>query len=307
MASETLQCCSCKETYPVGEVNVWSRGEKSYARCKACANWGKRCAGILKTKSPQVQDVFNNLSQEDKKSFLLEHKSLVGESLGKAMACYAERSRKLEASESFKGTGEFLDEDEVRARFQGKDKQIESILKNANQLECPVREVTLYEVPKYTVDKVQKRSMEETQAVSLSTEDKIKKQKSEPAAKVRITKNPNKAKLRRAEAKLAERHQELQECLLTGGAEAYSQFTPAPILAAATLAATKATEEVSLLQLAQQEDWKGNADELLQSSAKATQTAREFTQKLLKYFAEAEKMMPSSQKQQMAKAEKKES
>jgi hypothetical protein len=84
---------------------------------------------------------------------------------------------------TFEGTGEFMDEEDMRAKYAAKPKRLDAILRNAKRIWDSTGEVELLEDMKYTSAKKATESHETKRKRSIDTEEKPKKQR-QPKVKV---------------------------------------------------------------------------------------------------------------------------
>ena len=81
---------------------------------------------------------------------------------------------------SLVGTGEYLDEEDLREKYKSKPPQrLEAILANAKRFTCPVSKVELFEDMKYRSEESHSKKHITEHRLSATTEDRIKKKKTE--------------------------------------------------------------------------------------------------------------------------------
>ena len=94
-----------------------------------------------------------------------------------------EECKVTEDKDLFINDGHFIDEDDLKTKYEKKPQQLESIMENARTVFCPVRKVKLYEDPDYnskasqgqTTTTVEKRSCQRESAIKPHKKPKVEK------------------------------------------------------------------------------------------------------------------------------------
>lgn len=172
-------CTECGQAMEQGN----SGGSHGCYRCGKCNRLRSRITRLFSKLSDEQKNAFANIPKEEKHKWFSDNHEKIGKDLSAALQEVVSFEIKEEVFTEFKGTGKFFDEEDLKDKYAKKPKQLAAILKNARKVECPVREVTLFEDMEYvSVDsksnktsEVQKRSI-----VQDREEKKTKKVKTEP-------------------------------------------------------------------------------------------------------------------------------
>ena len=153
-------------------------------RCKSCGAFSVRLHRFLATRSEEYKCTFTNIfapgGSMTKAEFTAEASKLFGTDLAKfvdkTVSEYCVNSTEV----SLKGTGEFLDLQDLRDRYAAKPLRLAAIEKNARRFTCPISETEFIEDMSYTssIIETHKRVLEECQKCSRDTE-KVKRIKVE--------------------------------------------------------------------------------------------------------------------------------
>jgi hypothetical protein len=103
---------------------------------------------MIKTLSPEEKANITSFSADERKDFVVRAKNLFGDKLKAALCAVTSTKRTATTSTTFRNPGRYLDEVELAAEFKDRPEQLSAIVRNADKIQCPVREVTLYLVPK---------------------------------------------------------------------------------------------------------------------------------------------------------------
>jgi hypothetical protein len=123
---------------------------------------------------------FKDLTKEERTQFFITNRKAMGEELSVAVQEVITVSLTKKQEIEFKGTGEFMDEDDIRAKYAKKPKQADSIIQNSRSMYDSIRETTLYEDMKYA-SKIAKSEVLDNTTQQTLTHDRYVKGK--PAAK----------------------------------------------------------------------------------------------------------------------------
>ena len=162
-------CTSCKK--PVDETNsvvLIRNAEKApqSRRCKCCHALKSRINRICAKHGNLAKD-WTAVSDEEKKTFYKNFGNLVGEDLIARLQETITECKKTSSLVEFEGTGDFLDEIDLREKYKSKPDQLQNILANTRTYFCNVRQVWLYE------DVCYKRRAKDSEEVSRAEKRKI--------------------------------------------------------------------------------------------------------------------------------------
>ena len=143
-----IKCCSCKITgFVLSECVVILRAsgkQKGIYRCKKCHALRSRCDRLVANNGSTVSN-WSSVPEDEKTAFYNECKSLVKEDLHLKMQELIVHTHRRTSILSFTGTGNFIDEEDVRTKYANKPSQLEAVLQNSRTMLHPTRRVTLYE------------------------------------------------------------------------------------------------------------------------------------------------------------------
>jgi hypothetical protein len=156
-------------------------------RCSDCNSLRTRIRRLMQNGGQEQTSAFQALSKQEKTDFFAKNRNTMGYDLSVAVQDVISRVLKTSDEVEFKGTGEFLDEADIREKYVNKPKQADAILKNTRSMFDTMREVTVYEDMKYFSKVAQNEKLENTSGQS-STHDryvkgKAAKKATEPAEK----------------------------------------------------------------------------------------------------------------------------
>ncbi len=148
-------CCTCHDSHPYGEMKKLRpedavQGVAEQLQCKDCNGMKQRIAYLTK-KTPSLKGALKPLNPEERKDWMAKNNKLVGEDLAKVLFQTAAESSLTKQSTEFKANGEFVDYDVVEEQFKDKPEQWASIQLNAQTHRCPIRDVMMYWIPKFTL------------------------------------------------------------------------------------------------------------------------------------------------------------
>jgi hypothetical protein len=145
-------------------------------RCQDCGALATRQSRALKNLG--MTEHWKELCKDgkiDRQAFNAKANTLLGSELSKMIqVTYNEVTAETHEVQMI-GTGEFLDEPDMKARCKDKPQRLAAILKNARRHYCVVSEITLIEDMKYASSEVRGVKRVGTSAVHAGTEQKVKK------------------------------------------------------------------------------------------------------------------------------------
>jgi hypothetical protein len=171
-----MLCCECKVHRGAPDCGSF--------RCGDCNSLKSRVTRLLKRGGHEHSASFKDLSKEEKVEFFAKNSKCMGEELSVAVQDVITRVLKKTEEVEFKGTGEFIDEPDLREKYANKPEQANAIIKNSRSMFDSIRETTLYEDMAYS-SKVAQNEKLETSSGQSSTHDRYVKAKT-----VKKTKGP---------------------------------------------------------------------------------------------------------------------
>jgi hypothetical protein len=181
----THKCCSCKCYFDSDHVTkqgtrLTKDGTVDVLRCQLCNRVKNRVGLVFADGNGDLKKDWEKI---DKATFNEKAKELYGDDLVKLIYDAIEEVTSSRFDVTFEGTGEFMDEEDMRAKYAAKPKRLDAILRNAKRIWDPTGEVELLEDMKYTSAKKATESHETKRKRSLDTEEKPKKPR-QPKVKV---------------------------------------------------------------------------------------------------------------------------
>jgi hypothetical protein len=143
-------------------------------RCTECNSLKSRVQRVLTKVGQEQASAFRDLSKDEKMKFFAKNRMAMGEELSVAIQEVTTRVTKRVEELEFKGTGEFMDEHDVREKYAKKPDQAEAILQNSRSMFDPMRGVTLYEDMKYTSKVGQTDMLEKTTSQGITHDRFVK-------------------------------------------------------------------------------------------------------------------------------------
>ena len=108
-------------------------------------------------------------SATDTSAFVTKAKNAYGKDLMKMLEDEMTETNTVVAFASLTGTGQFLDEEELRAKYADKQQRLNGILKNARRIVCPVSEIEMIEDMAYQSTQGNNRKRTAERIVSCKT------------------------------------------------------------------------------------------------------------------------------------------
>ena len=172
-------CGRCKVEKDGSEKTAYGTGVSF--QCKACNSLVSRLNRMVA--KIDLNEEWKGIDQESRARFMAESSGKFGKDLKLAVEETIEECKVTEANDSFNNDGHFLDEDDLKTKYEKKPQQLKAILENARSMSCPIRKVKLYEDPDYsskasqgqTTTTVQKRKCERDSAIKPQKKPKVEK------------------------------------------------------------------------------------------------------------------------------------
>ena len=150
---DMLYCCSCQcPTSPDVSIIVVRANHKTprnIHRCRKCHNLRARIDRVTAKRGELAED-WTAVSETEKQKFFKECSDLAGNELLMKMQETIVHSSVKTSSVKFTGTGTFMDETDLNAKYAGKPQQLEAIKQNTRRLMCPIRRVVMFEDVSFT-------------------------------------------------------------------------------------------------------------------------------------------------------------
>ena len=177
-ASVAIKCNECHEVdgeAPSGGV----------FRCKDCNALKSRLQRLFQKPGMSKSEVaFKALSKDEREKFFRDEHAAMGDALAAAMETVVSSKTTTTNTVSFKGTGEFLDEQDLSEKYAKKPEQLAAILRNTRKIYDPIRETTLFEDMKYVSLTANEEEESKANESSLTQEGKHKPKKAAKPAKI---------------------------------------------------------------------------------------------------------------------------
>eukprot|EP00927_Polykrikos_kofoidii_P080363 TRINITY_DN77223_c0_g1_i1.p1 TRINITY_DN77223_c0_g1~~TRINITY_DN77223_c0_g1_i1.p1 ORF type:complete len:405 (+),score=93.72 TRINITY_DN77223_c0_g1_i1:61-1275(+) len=141
-------CSSCKQLVVQSDPYHVGRSDGSIYGCKACSALQKRLSRVLKDKA--LASDWPMVKSADRESFFKGAHFLVGSQLAAYTSKAVQKVKGSKIVHSFSKKSEWMDEEEIREKFKHRPIMVESILANAETIQCPIRNVDMFEVPTFT-------------------------------------------------------------------------------------------------------------------------------------------------------------
>ncbi len=142
---------------------------------------------MLKRGEHEHSSAFKGLSKEEKVKFFATNSKTMGDELSVAVQDVITRVLNKTEEVEFKGTGNFMDEHDLREKYAKKPDQADAIIKNTRAMFDTMREVMLYEDMMYS-SKVAQNEKLETSSGQSSTHDRYVKGKGVKKPKGQVVK-----------------------------------------------------------------------------------------------------------------------
>jgi hypothetical protein len=139
----------------------------TYFKCGNCNRLASRIQRTL-SKQHELKDSWNSLGKEEKKEFFRTNHEAMGTTLALAINESIKNSFRQTSRSTFEAEGSWHDETDVCEMFKSKPAQLDAVLKFAKTLQCPIRNVQLFEVLSYKSKAADEQESSRERAVSTS-------------------------------------------------------------------------------------------------------------------------------------------
>ena len=142
------KCISCLMEYPDTDTVLTNAAvSKSTGavskRCKPCNRLRQRISTEI-NKCQELKE-FVDIGKETRASFNARHHDTFGRDLNLAMSETITEWRSSVVIRRFEGTGDYLDEVEVRKKYAGNPARCEAVLNSSKRFTCPTLKIQMYE------------------------------------------------------------------------------------------------------------------------------------------------------------------
>ena len=156
-------------------------------RCNECQSLKTRLYRHFQKSGGDERRQWETLSKEQRQVFYSQWHGQVGIDLKAAISeTMVEAVRDTKKETSVKAVT-WLDEFQLKKKYEGREEQLEKIKKNADTMECPTREVTMWADPDYTSSEMTRMDSERIRKRELRADEisrPHKKPKTDPALKL---------------------------------------------------------------------------------------------------------------------------
>ena len=175
-------------------------GAEGDGRCPACGALAARVCRALARLGDDTKEIWNDSIEQgkiDRATFNSSAKNLMGDDLTKLITETLEVVTKEENEVTLVGTGDYLDEADLKDKYKDKPERCRAILKNTRKFKCPISETVLYEDMHYHSLNRQTSISTVTKKRAAVTEHKVKKA-AKPKAAASASEAPQQAAERNA-------------------------------------------------------------------------------------------------------------
>ncbi len=262
-------------------------------RCTACHTLKSRMQRLL-LNNGTLRDRWSQVV--DKSEFYKKNHEAMGSELTVLINEHVMHYEKAKSSNQFEAKGDWVDEEELKQRYKGKDAQLKALQANGRRFFCDIRQTTLWEDIKYTSKSLEEQEMGKEWQTK-TTSDRKRKGEKPPGASVKQPKclkgPPARKELsEQASKQLTKSRDKLQDIVVAteklvtqGTQESYKAFVPDYALQEAKITAAQGKEVVAEMSIA----LSSNEAHLPTMRGKATKTTQEImeAQGKLKFMVEA--------------------
>ena len=163
---QLVKCIEC------GTAEGKVGGNQSF-RCGDCNSLKSRLQRLFQ--KSVIGTEFRALEKEKKQAFYRDNHEKMGADLTASVEEIVSRTVKHEESVLFQGTGEFIDEVDLRLKYTTKPGRAENIMKNTRTIYDNISETTLYEDMKYVSQVQQKDIVVDSHEQNLTQDRKLKR------------------------------------------------------------------------------------------------------------------------------------
>jgi len=286
-----------------------AKEQRLCAPCNALRSRMKR----LVAKNPNMQPPWG--TSEDRKKFYQIHAATTGAELASVMVDTSTVSMAEESSHGFGTSGEWLDEQDLKERYEKKPEQLSNILQFARKLMHPTRKVTVYEDLKFDSSDTRKGTYAFEHKRKAESEQQVSRKKMKmpqtgaraaiEGPKVKAPKEPkdgarpltpNQSKtIQNKKVKLDAAIQKLHLLICDAEGANSSQYVAAAVTQRARKFHAQAASASAAAEVALGEDWKGPAKEVTKDVTDQFAEAKAAAERLKAVIALADRMTGEDQ------------
>ena len=147
-----IECVSsaCGNTSDTATGATWKKGASTYFRCHACGRMNKRIHEALRKLPEEAAQRWRTTSKEQKAEFRDRNKETRVQDMPAALTTYVTESFQELESCAANAKGLFKDKEDLTEKYSKKPEQLQAIFENAKTMQCPVRNVQLWEDPEFS-------------------------------------------------------------------------------------------------------------------------------------------------------------
>ena len=146
------QCCTCHKPVDLHNSLVIVRANAKspeVRRCRSCHNVKGAIQRLAKNSGNLVGD-FTKVTGDKVTEFYKQHAHLRGEDLKAKLEDIVTDWKTSTTRFEFTQDADYLDEIDLKTKYEKKPEVLDNILKNGRRFFCPIKKVTLYADPKYS-------------------------------------------------------------------------------------------------------------------------------------------------------------
>ena len=211
-----------------------------------------------------MQETWRAIGSQDKKQWIAQNKHMVGADLKKAMESWIQRRVVKAQSAEWGADNEYLDEEDVERLYADKPQQKQSIYDRARQVTHPVRNCTLYVVPKLTSKERESLLLEDESGTHVAAQEKDKERAAVPSSSA----NVKPSKMQKLHGEVTQKLDALGTSLELAATEQLQSWVPSAMVEAAKVTQEKAKLALREAEMAQEEGFTGDPDEVVKKGNK---------------------------------------
>ena len=265
--SRMVPCALCEKEVELKaavcmNLNKRADGKKGFYRCVMCNR--------LSSRIYRAQGKVDWVSKEARKEFFLQHSTLTGKDLRKELVNTTTQVEKETSKVDADEDVEWLDEVDLKAKYENKPDQLKAILSTAETRTHPTRKVTLYADITFKTKSSKSHEFQaeaKRQCTSLEVikgPKKIKKEEGDDGGAAaaptqnKPLSNPQRARLTKLEQKMGQIWEQWTSLKDNTDDVALKPFLPQPLLAAATKAMAEVDACIAEVPVVLSEAWVGD-------------------------------------------------
>jgi hypothetical protein len=274
---------------PAMYVVIKKTASQTHAKCKSCHSLSVRVSKALAKRS-DLKDEWVTMTKDEKKQFYLANAGAMSLDIPTAIKEGLRHSYQESSSQSFSSNGTWLDKEDLEERFASKPQQLQSVLANAKQIWCPIRNCSLYELLEYKSNTLDEKAAEKSRLLQCEQEGNSKAAKGAP--------KPKGAAKAKSAGIIAAAKKKIEKLLSTAKEmcgrldnqaddEEREALIPEQLVAAVTLARAELSAKVTEAEHALEHG--GNGSEIvhsLQGALRSAKTASEKVSMIIKAMAD---------------------